>query len=375
VAAVNLKSVSDLKLKTDTARRNHCTNTLGCSTPIIGINQQITPQGAQMNRLTKLASLFVSVFFICSPAMAEKSIQMDLNAVYGPTSFHTQGAVEFAELVDQYSQGSVKIKVHPGGALGFKGQELLNVVKHGMVAMSDILMGVVAGSSHEFGISSLPRLVNSFDEAAMLYKETKPIYEKAAAKWNQKLLYAAPWPPSGLVTKGPINTAADLKGIKIRTYDKNGAEFLKALGASPVSLPWGEVYSSLQTSVIEAVLTSAESSKNGKFWEVLSDFKSINYAYPLNMVTINMDYWKGLSKDQQEAVLKAAAEIEKRQWKASEERTIEALSVIKEKGIQVSEQEDSALTQELDKAAGQIVSEYLSGADADTKAVVSKFVK
>lgn len=324
-----------------------------------------------MQKFIALTALVFSIVFMVSSApAAENVVKMDLNAVYGSTSFHTQGAVAFAELVENYSEGSVKITVHPGGALGFKGQELLKVVKDGQVPMSDILMGVVAGSSHAFGISSLPRLVKSFDEAAALYEKTRPLYEKAAQKWNQKLLYAAPWPPSGLVTKKPVKTAKDLEGLKIRTYDKNGAEFLKVLGASPVSLPWGEVYSSLQTNMIEAVLTSTESSKNGKFWEVLNDFKAINYAYPLNMVTVNMDYWRALSPGQQEAVLKAAAEIETQQWAKSQERTQSAATLITEKGMQVSEEEAADLTKALDEAAGKIVSAYLKKADKATKAVL-----
>ena len=48
-----------------------------------------------------------------------------------------------------------------------------------------------------------------------------------------------------------------------------------------------------------------------KIWEVLTDFTKINYAYPLQAVTINLDYWNSLTKAQQEAMLKAAAEIEK----------------------------------------------------------------
>lgn len=326
-----------------------------------------------MKLLSIFFSLVVSIFFVFGSAIAQKPIQMDLNAVYGPTSFHTQGAMEFAELVDKYSDGSVKIKVHPGGALGFKGQELLNVVKNGMVPMSDILMGVVAGSSHIFGLSSLPMLVSNYADAARLYEESKPLYEKAALKWNQKMLYAAPWPPSGLVTKNPINTTKDLEGLKIRTYDKNGAAFLKALGASPLSLPWGEVYTSLQTGVIEAVLTSAESAKNGKFWEVLNNFKSINYAFPLNMVTINMDYWNALSKDQKAAVMKAASETEVSQWKNSENRTLTALEVIKENGMSLSEQPEDDLKKAMDEAAEKIVDEYLKKAKKDTKAVLNQF--
>jgi TRAP-type C4-dicarboxylate transport system substrate-binding protein len=122
--------------------------------------------------------------------------------------------------------------------------------------------------------------------------------------------------------------------------------------------------------MIEAVLTSAESSKNGKFWEVLSDFKAINYAFPLNMVTINLDYWKSLSQSQQDAMLKAAAEIEAQQWKASEARTISASKEIATNGMQVTAEEDAALAKALDEAAGKIVAAYLKRADAKTKAVL-----
>lgn len=305
---------------------------------------------------------------------AQDVVKLDLNAVYGATSFHTVGAMEFATLAEKYSHGSVQITVHPGGSLGFKGPELLKVVKDGQVPMSDILMGVVAGSEQVFGISSLPRLVGSFDEAKQLYTDCKPLYEKAAKKWKQKLLYAAPWPPSGLVTKEMINSTADLKNLKTRTYDKNGAEFLRSLGGSPVSLPWGEVYSSLTTGMIDSVLTSAESSKNGKFWEVLKGFKQINYAYPLNMVTINFDYWKSLSKAQQDAILKAAAETEAMQWKNSQARHEEGLKVIQEHGMVVSD-ESPELKKDLDVAARQIVGEFKAEAKKDVAKVLDTYSK
>lgn len=310
---------------------------------------------------------------LAAPAFAAP-VKLDLNATYGATSFHTQGAMAFAELAKKYSDGSVEITVHPGGSLGFKGAELLKVVKDGQVPMSDILMGVVAGSEKVFGISSLPRLVGTFKEARELYDASLPLYEKAAAKWNQKFLYAAPWPPSGLVTKGTVNSVADLKNLKTRTYDKNGANFLRSLGGSPVSLPWGEVYSSLRTGMIDSVLTSAESTKNGKFWEVLDSFKTINYAFPLNMVTINLDYWNALSAEQQKAVLKAAAETGANQWANSEARTQEALKVIQEHKIAVSAA-DASLNKALDGAAAKIIAEFRSGLKPSAQAVLDRYSK
>lgn len=310
---------------------------------------------------------------LCTPAFGADPVKMDLNAIYGATSFHTQGAMKFAELAEKYSDGSVRITVHPGGSLGFKGPELLKVVKDGQVAMSDILMGVVAGSAHVYGISSLPRLVMTYDAARELYEKSLPMYEKAAKKWNQKLLYAAPWPPSGLVTQKPVNTVEDLNGLKTRTYDKNGAEFLRELGAAPISLPWGEVYSSLRTGMIDSVLTSAESANNGKFWEVLSHFKKINYAYPLNMVTINLDYWNALTKEQQDALLKAAKETEMAQWKDSDARNREALKSIQENGIEVTD-ENQEMTLQMNRAAKNIIDEFMAEAKKEEKAILTPYL-
>ena len=322
--------------------------------------------------MRKLLVVLVMILFAL-PANADV-FKMDLHASYGATSFHTQGAMEFAELVKKYSDGTAEITVHPGGSLGFKGPELLKVVKDAQVPMSDILMGVVAGSEHVFGISSLPRLVPDFATARSLYDDSKTLYEKGAAKWGQKFLYAAPWPPSGLVTKNTVAGKTDLKNLKTRTYDKNGAEFLRILGASPVSLPWGEVYSSLRTGMIDSVLTSAESTKNGKFWEVLGAFKPINYAFPLNMVTINNDYWKSLSKAQQDAVLKAAAETEASQWAASEQRHVDSMKVIEENGIAVSEV-SAELSTDLDQAAATLISEFKAASSDEVKALLDKYSK
>lgn len=322
----------------------------------------------------KSSLILASILILTSSAFAEKTVKMNLNAIYGATSFHTEGAMKLAELAKEYSNGTVEITVHPGGSLGFKGPELLKSVKDAQIPMSDILMGVVSGSEHVFGLSSLPRLVNSFEESKELYNNSRQMYESAAMKWNQKMLYAAPWPPSGLVTGKAVSSSADIKGLKTRTYDKNGANFLKELGGAPLSLPWGEVYSSLRTGMIDSVLTSAESTANGKFWEVLKHFTNINYAFPLNMVTINLDYWNSLSKDQQAALLKAAAEVEQIQWTGAEVKTRKAMEEIKKNGFVIAQPSD-VLNQEMDKAAAVIVKEFAGKADKKTQALLEKYTK
>ncbi|MGQ9669843.1 MAG: TRAP transporter substrate-binding protein [Desulfosoma sp.] len=317
---------------------------------------------------------FVLSLLVCGSASAADVVKMNLNAIYPATNFHSQGAEEFAKRVKEYTGGTVEIAVHPGGALGFKGPELLKTVKDGTVPMSDILMGVVQGSEKVFGISSLPRMVTSYEEAYKLYESCKDLYDKAAAKWNQKILYVSPWPPSGLFTNKEIQTALDIKNLKTRTYDKNGADFLANLGGSPVSLPWGEVYAALRTGMIDSVLTSAVSGRDAKLWEVLKYFKKIDYAYPLNMVVINLDYWKALKADQKAAMEKAAKEVQDLQWKKSAVDNNESLKTLAENGMVISDT-NAALGAELDRAADTIIKEFLADAGADVAAVVEGFRK
>jgi TRAP-type C4-dicarboxylate transport system substrate-binding protein len=322
--------------------------------------------------MVKKIILMLAILLTAVPAMAAETVKMDCNAIYGDSSIHTKGANYFADKAEKYSGGSVKITVHSGGALGFKGPELLKAVKDGMLPMSDILMGVVSGSEDVFGLSTYPRLVSSYEEAWKFYQSAKPHYEKACEKWNQKMLYAAPWPPSGLVASKAVDSPSDFEGLKTRTYDKNGAYFLEELGANPMSLAWGEVPSALSTGLIDSVLTSSESSKNGSFWEVLSDFTRIKFAYPLNMLTINMDYWNSLSADQKDALLKAAAETEEHQWKRSEQLRDEALEVLKEHGMKVHKA-PADVEKAMDEVAEKMIEDFKDGAGEGAKAALDAY--
>jgi len=307
-----------------------------------------------------------------SVALMASTIKLDLNAIYPAKNLHTLGAQKYAELVKEYTNGSVNIVVHPGASL-VKGNPL-KAVKDGTVAMTDMFIPFTAGGGKSFGISALPFIASSYDEAYKLYQISKPAYEATAKQWNQKILYAVSWPPSGIYTMNAINSTADFKDVKARTYDRNSANFVNMVGGSSVALPWGEVYSALQTGMVNSVLTSSASGKDGSFWEVLKHFTKISYAYPLQAVTINLDYWNSLSKAQQDAMLKAAKEVEALQWEASKKEDEVALKMLADNGIVISEP-SAELKAELDKVAAKMLEEYLSDADDSIKAIFKEYRK
>jgi len=307
-----------------------------------------------------------------SSGLMANVVKMDLNAKYPATNFHTKGAVKFAELVDKYSNGTVKITVHAGSSL-VKGNPL-KAVKDGTVALTDMFIPFTSGGGKVFGISALPFIANSYSDAYKLYQISKPAYNKTFKKWNQKLLYAVTWPPSGLYTKKPIKSMDDFKGLKTRTYDKNSANFINMAGGNAVALAWGEVYSALRTGLVNSVVTSSASGKDGKFWEVLNNFTKINYAYPLQAVTINLDYWNSLNKEQQQAILKAAKEIEKAQWDASKNEDAIALKTLADHGMKI-EEATPELKKGLKQIADKLLKDYLQDASPEIKKIFEEYRK
>ncbi len=297
-------------------------------------------------------------------------VKLDLNAKYGANNFHTKGAEEFAGLVSKYSNGSVKIIVHAGSSL-VKGNPL-KAVKDGTAPMTDMFIPFTSGGGKVFGISALPFVASSYDDAYELYQISKPAYAKVAKRWNQKMLYAVTWPPSGIYSMKPIDSTEDFADIKARTYDKNSANFVKMAGGNAVALPWGEVYSALQTGMVNGVVTSSASGKDGKLWEVLKNFTKIGYAYPLQAVTINLDYWNSLNKEQQSAMSKAAKEIEAKQWEQSKKEDAVALEMLSDNGMKVSEQSER-LKLQLKIIGKKLLSEYLKDADQDIKKIFAEY--
>jgi TRAP-type C4-dicarboxylate transport system substrate-binding protein len=300
------------------------------------------------------------------------NVKMNLNAKYGATNFHTIGAQKYADLVKKYTNGSVDITVHSGSSL-VKGNPL-KAVKDGTVAMTDMFIPFTAGGGKVFGISALPFIATSYEDAYKLYQISKPAYEKTAKKWNQKLLYSVTWPASGFYSNKKMESIEDFKGVKTRTYDKNSADFVNNAGGNAVALPWGEVYSALRTDMVDSVITSSSSGKDGKFWEVLTDYTKINYAYPLQAVTINLDYWNSLTKVQQEAMLKAASEIEKIQWEAVKLEDEESIKMMAENGMKISETSEK-LKKQLDEIALKMLDEYLSDANKEIKNIFEEYRK
>ena len=281
-----------------------------------------------------LAMVAVFCLTILPGAGAE---EWPLAIVWPVSNFATQGAMEFGKLVKERSGGKLTITVHPGGALGYKGPEMLRVVKDGLVPIGEMMLGYVGATEPILSLSTMPFLVSNAKEAHALGVVAKPIMEKSFAKWNQKLLYWHFWPGAGLYTKKPVQSVQDLKNLKIRAFDATSTEWIKAAGGKPVTMPWGDVYMALFTGEVDAVLTSSVSGVDGKFWEVTPYFADLGFTFGYSAVTVNSNVWNKLSDDLKKILTETAKEMGAKQENRAIAVDETARAELTKRGVKVSE--------------------------------------
>ncbi|WP_252106826.1 MULTISPECIES: TRAP transporter substrate-binding protein [unclassified Halomonas] len=302
-----------------------------------------------------------------------QSFSLDFSNEYNASSIHAQGDAYFIDKVNELTDGDISITLHTGGALGFNSGDHFYAVADGAVDIADTLSGTMSGVDSIFLLSSLPFLVNDIEDARQLYDIAKPYYEEVFADNDQVLLYASPWPPSGIWSKDDIQSADDLQNLKIRTFDRSGTETFRNVGAAPVSLSWGDVVPQLATGGISSVLTSAEAGANGSFWEHQNYFSAVQYAIPLNMVHMNKAVFDSFSEEQQQAVLEAARLTDQHNWAAVETRTEENYQTLADNDVVVNDPVAQALTDVLSEASTSVVENWVESTGETGETILDEF--
>lgn len=304
---------------------------------------------------------------------AYAQVQLDLATTYSGSNIHAESVRVFAERVAEATDGEVQITVHEGGALGLRDEDHFPAVADGIVPLANVLMGAAVGSEPIYGLSTLPFLVKDFAEAKLLHDIARPAYEAAAERYNQKLLFTAPWPPSGIHAQRPVTSYEDIAGLRIRTFDRNGTDVLNTAGANALVMSWGDVYPALATGTIDSVLTSAQSAVTASFWEVLSDYTRVNFAIPLNMITINLDTWNSLSSEQQDAIMEVAAVLEQERWQVAEDVMVSDEERLAAEGMTVITEISDEFAAALNADGILVASEWLESAGDTGQTILADF--
>lgn len=203
---------------------------------------------------------------------------------------------------------------------GVKEFDQLRVLRSGLFDIVALRMGQVSRDEPTILGMDLVGLNTDYKVARTVVDTYKPVLDARLQKqFNAKLLGVWPFGPQMIFCKPAISGLADLKGKKIRILDGVMAKFMEKVGATPVTMAFGEVAQGLKLGTIDCAVTGP-SSANSAGWP-----ESATHAYPLGLqvavqgYAINLATWKKLSADQQSKMVAAFDRLEKDAWKTSEE--------------------------------------------------------
>ena len=322
----------------------------------------------QLSRPLLLAAVALA---LCTSAQAQT--KWDLPAGYSATNFHSITLTEFAADVDRATAGKLKITVHAGASL-FKANEIKRAVQGGQAQIGEVLLANLANEWPIYAADGLPFLADSYDEAVKLYRAQKPLMDKKLAEQGLMLLYSVPWPPQGIYAKKPVNSAADLKGVKWRAYSPATARVAELVGAQPVTVQAAEVSQALATGVIESYMSSGSTGVDSKTYEHLKYWYDTQAWLPKNAVIINKAAFDALDAPTKAALLKAGADAEVRGLAASKRTNTESIEKLKAGGMQILPP-SAALKADMKKVGDTMLKEWLEKAGPEGQQLIDAFKK
>lgn len=259
------------------------------------------PHFRGLGRLAVISAVALGLFgHASSPASAAENWDL---YVYNPvaTVAAVKGMNTIIEQIEKETNGELKVRLHLGGSLPINTTNITQAVSDDVVQMGDD--GYFTGNVPIAGILRLPMLIRTREEYAKAALVVDPFLEAAFSKKGLVVLGQYLYPFQVAYSRNKLTSLTDFKGQKIRVTSPEQGEFIKRLGAVPVTLGAPEVPSALDRGVVDGVLTA--NTGGGNTWKDLLKF---NYRLGINyfnsVVIANKDRFAKLPPDVQEKVKK-----------------------------------------------------------------------
>ena len=233
-----------------------------------------------------------------------------LTLAHGLSETHTVhiAMTQFADEVAEKTDGRIQVKIFPNGQLGSE-NENLEQLQAGVIAMTKVSAPGLATYNDAFNTFGLPYIFNDTDDFyhVMDSQEMQDFFLSTGDDGFVTLTYYTSGARSFYTKDRAIRTPADLKGLKIRVQDmKSQTDMMSYLGGIPVAMSYGDVYTSLQTGIIDGTENNETALTTGKHGEVCKVYSVDQHAMIPDVLIMSEKVWETISPEDQEIILEAA---------------------------------------------------------------------
>jgi tripartite ATP-independent transporter DctP family solute receptor len=274
---------------------------------------------------------------------------------------HTAMFNKLKELTEDKTKGRVKLQYFPDSQLGEEAQ-VAKQMSLGTVDMAIISPSVFSTTVPELGMLDLGYLFDDFDQVARALdgeagKAVRDLF--AAGTRSEILAFGYNFGFRNVNTIKPVSTPQDLRGVSLRVLPApNFVATLKAMGATPVPLPSGEIYTALQTGVIEGLEHDPVSILQLKTYEKANQYALTKHIFNLLNPVISQVSLKKLSTGDQDALRSAAKEASESQREQAAAEEQKALKNLAGKGVKIHEVDRALFRERVKPLWGQFSTKY-----------------
>lgn len=244
-------------------------------------------------------------------APEDKTVVLKLNHVQSNTDPVQEAFLELADMVKERSGGSIEIQVYANSELGSNKDNLEQVANGAsIIAVGDT--GFLADYVPDIGIMNGPFLYGSYEDLLKLTdSQWYGQMEDACSEQGIKLL-AMNWyfGERHIISKKPINTPADMKGLKVRVPSNTmWTAIMESLGAAPTTIQWSEVYSALDQGVVDAAEAPLATIYTSKLQEAAKNIAMTGHFTGIIGLEMSQDVWDSMSAGQQAVMEECIKEV------------------------------------------------------------------
>ncbi|MEX0609215.1 MAG: TRAP transporter substrate-binding protein [Balneolaceae bacterium] len=289
------------------------------------------------NRFIIFACISVVGFAGCSEIITDKKTIRLAHALSTSHPVHL-GMERMAKLVEENSDGKLKVAIFPNQQLGSE-REALELLQIGSIGMTKVSSAAIENFVPELRVYSLPYLFRDDEHIlSVLDGEIgRELLLTGEEYWLRGLTYYDAGKRSFYTKDRPIETPSDLRGLKVRVMESQMAvTMVRALNGSPTPISWGELYTALQQGVVDGAENNSPSFLSSRHYEVAKYYSLDEHTMLPDLLLVSTKQWEKLNEEEQNWLQEAADSSAVYQRKLWAEAEIEALEIVQEAGVQVN---------------------------------------
>lgn len=291
------------------------------------------------------AFALLAVFAVPGAQAQQRTYQLKFNHVLGPKEPYHDGFLAWAKRVDERTKGQLKIEVFHSAQLG-KEEDIIEQIRQGANVGQNTDSARMGNYVPGIAVMNGPYFVETLEDVAKLRTAPTVIkwQEELATKFGLKVV-SFNWVQGyrHFFTNKPVKTPEDLKGLRIRTPPAPiWQESIRALGATPVAMAFGEMYPGLQQRAIDGVELVYNNIPGGRFYEVLKFANETKHIMLINFEVVSAKWFDGLPKDLQAALIEECDKAGEETSKAIFKLEAEVEQQLKGRGMTIVKDVDLA---------------------------------